>query len=203
MSDIRESKYKKIKEVFAQNNEVVRTREIADKVHPRYLYQLVEQGVVEKIKRGLYAWNNDYSTAQELLTVKKSIPNGVLCLLSALSLHELTTVNPWEYYIAIHRDDHKPALPEYPPIQIFYFSQKQFEVGIEELEVAGDKVKIYDLEKTICDCIRYRNKIGQDVVKEAMDEYLKKRDYNIEKLLHYAEVTRAVTLIKKYLEVLI
>lgn len=202
-----EQKYQQIKNIFEKNKGYARTKDIIEAdIHTYYLYKLEEENVISKIKWGLYHWNDfevDYQ--KELVEVSKIVPKGVVCLLSALSYYELTTYNPWEYYIAIHRDDHKPKLPEYPPIKIFYFSEKQFNTGIEEINIEGNnvKIKIYALEKTICDCIRYRNKIGVDIVKEAINEYVKKNERNIDKLLNYAEITGAYNHVKKYLEVLL
>ncbi len=172
--------------------------------HSSHLYKLQDEGEISRIKRGLYRWNDDeFNTSTELIEVSNIIPNGVICLLSALSYYDLTTTNPWEYYIAIHRDEHRPKLPDYPPISIFYFADKQFNTGIKEVNIDGSKVKIYDKEKTICDCIRLRNKVGTDVVKEAMQDYLKRKDKNISKLLEYAEVTGVKNIVKRYLEVLV
>lgn len=198
-------KYLKIKKIFDVNKGYAQTKEIIDRgIHTSYLYQLVEDGVISRIKRGLYHWNDyDIDNDQELIEVSKIVPNGVICLLSALSYYEITTYNPWEYYIAIHRDHHKPKVPEYPPISIFYFADKQYNTGIEELKIKGNKIKIYDLEKTICDCIRFRNKIGVDIVNEALKEYVHNRRSNINKLLNYASDTGVYSIIKKYLEVLI
>jgi len=197
--------FNKIKKIFEKNNGYARTKDIVNAgIHKHYLYQLVENNKVSRVKRGLYSWNDyDIDTYKELLEVKKIIPRGVICLLSALSYYELTTYNPWEYYIAIHRDDFKPKLPDYPPIYVFYFSDKQYNTGIKEISIEGNIIRIYDIEKTICDCIRYRNKIGTDVVKEAINKYLKNKDRDIDKLLEYAKVTGAYTIIKKYLDVLI
>ncbi len=197
--------YNTIKKIFKRNNGYARTKEIVDAgVHKHYLYQLVEDNKISRVKRGLYSWNNhDIDTQKELLEVKKIVPKGVVCLLSALSYYGLTTYNPWEYYIAIHRDDFRPKLPDYPPINIFYFSDRQYNIGMKEISVNGNIIKIYDIEKTICDCIRYRNKIGTDVVKEAINQYIKNKERDIDKLLEYAKITGAQTIIKKYLEVLI
>lgn len=199
----KKGKHQKIKEIFIENDGFARTKDIAGKVHPRYLYDLVEEGTIEKVKRGLYFWpKENYSTDQELLKVAQIVPDGVLCLLSALSFYELTTVNPWKYHVAVHRDAHKPTLPEYPPIELFYFSETQYEVGMKEVEIDGGTINIYDPEKTICDCVRYRKKIGQDIVKEALREYVNSRERNIDKLIQSARETRISGLIKQYLEVL-
>jgi len=200
-----QKEYKRIKKIFKENGGYARTKDIIEAgIHIRYLYQLVEEKTIEKIKRGLYHWNTDeFSNREELIKVTKIVPKGVVCLLSALDYYEVTTQNPWEYYIAIHRDDHKPVLPDYPPISIFYFSDQQFKAGIEEVKINDNTIKIYNLEKTLCDCLRLRNKIGMDVVKEALKEYVTRQDRNISKLLEYAEITNVQNLMQKYLEVLV
>ena len=198
-------KYNQIKKIFEENGGYARTQDVIDAgIHTSYLYQLLEDGVVSKLKRGLYHWDdNNVSVNEELISVSKIVPKGIFCLLSALSYYEITTVNPWQYYIAIFRNDRKPVLPDHPPINIFYFSKEQYEIGLKEIEIDNHKIKIYDIEKTICDCLRYRNEIGMDVVKEALNEYVKRKDRNIDKLLRYAKVTGIYNLLYKYLEVLL
>lgn len=196
--------YEKIKEIFKKNGWYARTKDIIEAgIHTSYLYQMEEKGLIKKIKRGLYRWSNELDFGSELLEVSKIVPNGVLCLVSALDYYEITTYSSWEYYIAIHRSSRKPVTPDYPPIRFFYFSQKQFETGIEEIEIEGEKIKIYDLEKTLCDVVRLRNKVGMDVVKDSLQEYVKRKDRNINKLLHYAEITGVPNLMENYLEVLV
>ena len=198
-------KYNQIKRIFEKNDGYARTQDIINAgIHTSYLYHLLEDEVISKIKRGLYHWgDNNVSDNEELITVSKIVPKGVICLLSALSYYEITTISPWQYYIAIFRDDRKPVLPDYPPINIFQFSKEQYEIGIQEIKIDNHKIKIYDIEKTICDCLRYRNEIGMDVVKESLNEYVKRRDRNIDKLLRYADVTGIYNLLNKYLEVLL
>ncbi|WP_290766944.1 hypothetical protein [Halanaerobium sp.] len=119
-------------------------------IHSSHLYKLQEDGEITRIKRGLYRWNNDeFNPSTELIEVSNIVPNGVICLLSALSYYDLTITNPWEYYIAIHRDEHRPKLPDYPPLSIFCFAGKQFNTGIKEVDIEGSRVKIFDKEKTI------------------------------------------------------
>ncbi|MPN48513.1 hypothetical protein SDC9_196121 [bioreactor metagenome] len=155
------------------------------------------------MKTGLYKWGDyDFQYNFELIDVFKIVPNGVLCLTSALAYYDLTTYNPWQYEIAIERSK-KVTLADYPPIKLVYFSSKQLELGIIEVDIDGHTVRIYDLEKTICDCVRYRNKIGIDIVKEGIKEYLKRKDKDLNKLMKYAEVCRVQKIIKEYLEVLI
>ena len=196
--------YSKIKKIFMKNNGYARTQDIIDAgIHTSYLYQLLEEGVISKIKRGLFQWENYNSANEEFISVSKIVPKGVFCLLSALSYYDITTINPWQYHLAIFRDDRKPVLPDYPPINIYYFSKEQYEIGIQEINMNNHKIKIYDIEKTICDCLRYRNEIGMNIVKEALNEYVIRDDRNIDKLLRYADKIGIYNLLNKYLEVLL
>jgi predicted transcriptional regulator of viral defense system len=139
----------------------------------------------------------------EIVEITKLVPKGVICLLSALSYYELTTFNPWEYQIAIHRGDKKPILPDYPPIKIMYFSEDQYHTGIDNVYIEGSNVKIYNREKTICDIVRYREKLGIDLMKEGLQNYLRMPGSNITKLMEYADKLRIRTVLQKYLEVLV
>ncbi|MBB5324866.1 putative transcriptional regulator of viral defense system [Anoxybacillus tepidamans] len=196
---------KLIKDIFARKKGIARTEDLTREGVSKYYIRKYEQsGEIIRIKRGIYRYaefENDQHA--EMIEVAKVIPNGVLCLLSALSFYELTTYNPWEYQIAIERKSRKPRLPDYPPIKVFYFSKKQFEYGMEEVEVGGHKISIYNREKTICDIIRYREKIGIDLMKEGLRNYLQSPEKNINKLMECAEVMRVKTVLLKYLEVLL
>lgn len=119
-----------------------------------------------------------------------------------MAYYDLTTYNPWQYEIAIERSK-KITISEYPPIKLVYFSSKQLELGVVEIDIDGHLVRIYDKEKTICDCIRYRNKIGIDIVKEGITEYIKRKDKDLNKLMKYAEACRVQKILKEYLEVLV
>jgi len=194
-----------IKQLFFKNKGYATTKEISGKgINRYYISNLEKAGIISKIKKGLYKWGEyDFQYNFELVDVFKIVPQGVLCLTSALAYYDLTTLNPWQYEIAIERD-RKVAIPEYPPIKLVYFSQKQLKTGISNVEIEGHHlIKIYDIEKTICDCVRYRNKIGIDIVKEGINEYIKRKDRNFNKLMEYAEVCRVQKILKQYLEVLV
>ncbi len=199
------SKVKGIEKIFLENKGYARTGDITGRgFHSSYIYSLEREGIIAKVKRGLYRWEDyDFDEKEELISVSKIVPEGVICLVSALSYYDLSTYNPWEYYVAIRRDARKPALPGYPPIRLMFFSDKHYFEGIREVSISGNIFKIYDIEKTICDCIRYRNKIGMDIVKEALNAYVKRRDKNISKLMKYAKVMRVDSIIREYLEVLL
>jgi predicted transcriptional regulator of viral defense system len=165
--------------------------------------RLIELGYIDRVKRGLYRKSGVNDEYNEMVEVSKIVPNGFICLLSALAYYELTTYIPSEYQIAVHMDAHKTTLPGYPPIKLYFFSDNRFNIGAINIEIYGNKVNIYDIEKTLCDCIFYRNKIGTDIVKEALDNYIMRKGKNIPRLLEYAEKLRVKATLKTYLEVLI
>ena len=194
----------KIKEIFYVNNGYIRTRDISSKdVNRRYLRDLINEGVIEKIKQGLYRWKDTkFDVEEELINVSKIIHNGVICLVSALAYYELTSYTPGEYTVAVKRN-YNIKLPNYPPIKLYYFSDKYYMDGIEKIDINGNIIKIYNIEKTICDCLRYEDKISKDIIIESIKEYVKRRDKNISKLMNYAAKAKLKDVVQKYIEVLI
>ncbi len=197
-------KYQKIVEIFKTHNGYARSKDILAKgVHPRNIKAALEEGLIIKVKNGLYRLSDTpIISNQSFIDIACAIPEGVICLFSALSYYELTTFNPSVISVAIYRKSWKPKI-EYPPVEFYYFSTKQFESGIDIIRIDGHKVRIYSPEKTICDCIRYRNKLGLDVAKEGLTEYLKRKNRNLEKLLEYAEVCRVRPLLQEWLNVIV
>jgi predicted transcriptional regulator of viral defense system len=192
----------KINEIFLFNNGYIRTKDLLQNhIHNFYLKQLEEEGWVIKVKRGLYKLSS-LSIANEIADVSKMIPCGILCLDSAASYYELTTFNPSKYMIAVPRG-YKIVLQNYPPIKIIYFSEKEYNTGIAEESIEGIIIKIFDVEKTVCDIVRYRNKIGIDITKEVINNYLKSKNKNISKLIEYAKKLRIYNQLSLYLEVLL
>lgn len=198
------SKDKKIIKIFEAHNGYARTKDIlAEGVHTRDIKVIMDRGIIVKVKNGLYKLAKSLVVSnQSFIEVALSAPEGVICLLSALSYYELTTFNPQVISMAIYRKSWRPKI-EYPPVEFYYFSKRQFEAGIDEIRIKGHKIRIYSPEKTICDCFRYRNKLGLDVAKEGLSEYLKRKDRNLEKLLEYAEVCRVKPLLQTWLNALV
>lgn len=142
-----------------------------------------KNGQIVRVRRGVYALNEGLS--KQMIDVETLVPGGVLCLYSAWSHHELTTQIPQAYYIAVERS-RKIVLPDFPPIELSFMSRNIYELGVEEVEVDGFGVKVYDLEKSVCDAIKYRNKIGLDVSSEILKNYLARKDHDITRLYEYA-----------------
>lgn len=195
----------KVEAMLENQNGLARTRDFLNAgVTHYYIKKMESQGEIIRVKQGLYRQADlSNNTVDELVEVSQLVPKGVICLLSALSYYELTTYNPWEYQIAIHRGSKKPKLPDYPPIKVVYLADTQYNLGVSEVRVEGTVIRIYDREKTICDIVRYREKIGIDLMKEGLRNYLHSPEKNITKLVAYANQLRIKTVLQKYLEVLV
>ena len=182
----------------------LRQREALDLgVHPRWLSRLVEEGVIERVSKGLYRLPRAPETTYEsFVDASRAVPGGVVCLLSALAYYELTTSNPSEIYLAIPRTTWAPKV-DYPPIRFFRFSPRMMDFGVETVRTRRGSFSIYDREKTICDSLRHRSIVGQDVVIEALRAYLRSpRIRNIDRLIKTARRCRVEKRIRPYLEAL-
>jgi len=197
-------KDERIHKVFKKYKGFARTKDIlAAGIHTRNIKRVREKEQVVQVKRGLYRLADiPLISNQGFVDLAHAVPGGVICLLSALSYYELTTFNPSVISMAICRGSRKPKI-NYPPVEFYHFSKKQFEAGINKIKVKGHEIRIYNREKTICDCFRYRNKLGLDIAKEGLSEYLKRKDRNLEKLLEYAEICRIKPLLQTWLNAII
>ncbi|MGB7630072.1 MAG: type IV toxin-antitoxin system AbiEi family antitoxin domain-containing protein, partial [Candidatus Deferrimicrobium sp.] len=140
-------------------------------IHPRTLYAMRDLGILEQISRGLFRLAELPPFGNpDLVTVALKIRNGVICLISALAFHDLTTQVPHEVYVAVKQGSEPPRLA-YPPIRIFWFSGEAFSEGVQIHKVGGIPLRIYGPEKTVADCFKHRNKIGLEVALEALKTY--------------------------------
>jgi predicted transcriptional regulator of viral defense system len=190
--------------IFLRHGGVLRTKDaIRLGIHPEILYKLRDSGVLTRLGRGLYRLSDLPPMGNpDLVTVAMKVPTAVVCLISALSFHEFTTQIPHEVYIALPRGAEPPRL-DYPPIRIFWFSKRVFQFGVEIHQLDGAKVRVYNAEKTVADCFKYRNKIGLDTAREALKLYLERRRKNLNTLLEAAEVCRVSNVMRPYLEALV
>ena len=172
-------------------------------VHPRWLSRLVEEGTIERVSKGLYRLPQEPETEYEGFTdAARAVPGGVVCLISALAYYELSTSNPSEIYLAIPRTTWAPKV-DYPPIRFFRFSPRMMDFGVDVVRTRRGSFSIFDREKTICDSLRHRSVVGQDVVIEALRTYLRSpRVRNIDGLIRTARRSRVETRIRPYLEAL-
>jgi predicted transcriptional regulator of viral defense system len=165
------------------------------------LYKMRDSGVLERVSRGIYRLVELPPISQpDLVTVSLRFPRSVVCLISALSFHEMTTQIPHAVSVAVSRNARMPSL-DYPPVQAYKFSEDAFQAGIERHMIDGTTVQVYSPEKTLADCFKYRNKLGMDVVLEALKLYRSQRQVNRDALIKYARVCRVEKVMRAYLEV--
>jgi predicted transcriptional regulator of viral defense system len=169
-------------------------------INRKTLYSMRDAGVLETITRGLYRLASlDPLAHPDLVTVATRIPRGVLCLISALSFHELTTQVPHTVDVALERGTRKPRL-DHPPTRFFWFSGPAFREGVETHKLDGVPVRVFDPEKTLADCFRYRNQLGTDVVLEALHLWRERRRKKLDALLKYARMRHVERAMRPYLE---
>jgi len=199
-----ESSIDAAKRLFRRYGGVLRTSEaLRLGIHPRTLYAMRDQGLLERLSRGLYRLADLPPLGNpDLVAVALKVPGGVICLISALAYHELTTQIPHEVYLALPRGAEPPRL-EHPPVRVFWFTGKAFTEGVETHKVDGVPVRIYGAEKTLADCFKYRNKIGLDTAVEALRRYVRGRHARIDTLMGYARICRVEKVMRPYLEALL
>ncbi len=165
-----------------------------------YLYSMLREQKLQKVARGLYALPNAHITEYTaLIEVAKRVPNAVVCLISALSYHDLTTQLPHEVWITIPRGAWRPKI-DYPSLNLTYASMEVYSFGIQKLKLHGVDINIYNPAKTIADCFKFRNKVGLDVAIEALKRAWESKKVNMDELTKAAETCKVSKVIRPYLE---
>lgn len=188
-------------EIFRDHGGQMRMSEAIRCGITRYmLYALRDRGVIEPVSRGIYRLAELPPLSDpDLVTVTLRYPNAVICLVSALAFHDMTTQIPHAVSVAVPRDSRMPSLG-FPPIRAHRFSKQAYEVGIETHRIDGATVKVYSREKTLADCFKFRNRIGMDVVLEALKLNRERHALDLRALLRYARACRVEGLMRPYLE---
>lgn len=196
--------YSKALKVMEVSKGMIRVAQaIRSGINPKTLQELVSKGRVVKLSRGLYRIADMPEMVEsDICVVSAKVPNGVICLISALSFYKITTQIPQQVDVAIPKGHHKPLM-EFPPIKVYRFSDRSFNEGIETHNINGVAVRIYNIPKTIADCFKFRNKIGLDVAVEALRDALKSHDIKPADILKYARVNRVEKVMMPYLEAMI
>lgn len=192
------------KQIIRNHGGIIRTAAAMQAgIHPRTIYQLRDQGELEQLSRGVYRLAGLGSVSDpDLVIVASRIPQAVICLISALAFHEITTQVPHAISIALPKGADSPRV-DFPPIVTHRFSGAALNEGIEEHQIGGVSVKIYSPEKTLADCFKFRNKIGMDVVLEALKLYKALKKFNLGALLYFAKICRVEKVMRPYLEAII
>lgn len=190
--------------IIQQQGGVLRTREaLALGIHPRVLYALRDAGLLQPLARGLYRLS-ELSPLEnpDLVTVARQVRRGVICLISALAYHELTTQVPHVVDIALCQGDEPPRL-NYPPLRVYWFSETSWSAGTETYRLDDTDVHIYSPAKSVADSWKFRQKIGTDVALEALRMYRSHPGFDIQALLRYARICRVERIMRPYLEALL
>ena len=183
---------------------VIRPRDLAvHGISRARLYRLARRGLVERQGRGLYvASDHDTTEGHTLAQVAKRVPRAVVCLISALQFHVLTTQIAHEIWIAIPEKARRPRI-DYPPLRVVRFSGAALHEGVEVHRIEGVPVRITSVAKTVADCFKYRNKIGLDVALEALRDAWRARKLTMNELDRFARVCRVQRVMRPYLEALV
>ena len=194
----------KAREVFLDHGGILRSSEASRLgIHPQTLSRMAQAGLLEKEGRGLYRLAEiEPGGNLDLIKVAKLVPQGVVCLISALSFHGLTTQIPYKVYLALPQGTKKPILT-YPPLKVVWLSGEAYSAGIGRHGIEGVRVRIYTREKTVADCFKFRGKLGTDVAIEALRDYLQLAQRDLDELLRFARIDRVEKAMRPYLEALL
>ena len=194
----------KLVKFFKKNNGIATFSDVISAgFHKDTLSSLIESGHIEKISRGLYRLKKGMELSNpDLVTASIKVPKGVVCLISALAFHSVTNEIPRYVELAIPRGSH-PNKIDYPPVKLYYISEKMWTPGIEEHKMEGHKVRVYNLPKTIADCFKFRHKVGLDIARGALKEAVLEKNVSINEILSYAKICRVKNIILPYLESII
>jgi len=186
---------------LARTRKLLRAREVAQHGLPTIvLTRLVQAGKLERVARGLYGIPGaKISEHRSLAEVSARVPKGVVCLLSALRIHEIGTQAPFEVWIAIPQHMVTPRLDR-PSIRVVRMSDTALAEGVEQHTIDGIKVPIFNAARTVVDCFRFRNKIGLDVALEALRDGWRQRKFTLDDLWRHATSGRVANVMRPYIE---
>jgi len=199
-----ESAAQKARRLIEHRGGIIRTAEaIRIGIHPRVFYELRDNGILEQMSRGAYRLAEQKPlTDVDLITVATRIPRAVICLVSALAFHRVTTQVPHAVSIALEKGSESPRM-DYPPVSAHRFSGESLTAGVEDHLIDRITIRIYSKEKTLADCFKFRNKLGMDIVLEALKLYRDQGAFDVGKLLEYARICRVERTMKPYLEAML
>jgi predicted transcriptional regulator of viral defense system len=196
--------YEKAYKHFQENNGILKTHEARQLgISPNTLYALRDEEIIETLTRGVFRLTELPPLSHyNFSIVSLRYPKAVMCLISALDYYELTTQIPNKVYITLPQNCGKPGM-KWPRTRAIFRAPNQYEAGITTIRIDGIDIKIYDIEKTIVDCFKFRHLVGADVAFEALKNYIAHHQWNLEKIRKYAIINRVEKLIRPYVEILI
>lgn len=188
----------KICDIVAEKGGIITVDDTGGKALYKRILRAVDRGELIRVRHGVYA--DPAALFNTMIDIEKIIPDGVVCLYNAWSYYNLTTSIPPAFCVAIEAK-RKVALPANTSIQLYYWKKEFLEFGITNREVSGYKIRMTDIERSVCDAIRYRNKIGMDICAEIIRTYLKRSDRNLSRLSDYAKRLRVSKTLSNIIEI--
>ena len=187
--------------IFQEHHGILRSGQAKQYgIDTKTITDMYNAGILERLGRGLYRlYTLPPLHYPDLVQVAIKVPKAVICLLSALAFHNLTTEIPQKIHIALPQSVRQPRFA-YPPLDIVWLSEVPYTAGIEKHQLDGVEVSIYAASKTVADCFKFRNKIGKTVAIEALKTYVKSADADFNELLYHARINRVETVLRPYLE---
>jgi len=178
-------------DIFAQYGGMMRTQQLEkEKIFYKTRQMLIEQGCIEKVRTGYYQWV-DHDDFSEVGTVIRLFPDAILCMDTALRYYGYSDRTPMEWHLAVSKDSGKSRFKiDYPFVKPYYMEPSLLQLGLTKGEMDGHEIQIYDRDRVICDCLRYRNKMDKEIFNKAIQRYVNDSEKNIPKLLEYAEPLR-------------
>lgn len=191
----------KIYHQFSQNKGYFFVNAMHSKAEKYQLEKMARNSEIMRIKKGVYI-DIEHPLFDERILISQMYPRAVFCLMSSLSIYELTTSLPNAHNIALPRNT-KVSMPDYPNIQVYYWGDLPYSLGITGMEVNGHNIKIYDLEKSVCDAIKHRGKLGEDITLEVLKNYIQLQNKDLNKLMQYAKLLRIAPITEQYIKTLL
>lgn len=185
---------------ISNNGGFITTSDMTSRSEYRRVLRAVKRGELTKVRHGVYATPDEL--LDNMIDVERIVPGGIVCLYNAWTYYNLTTTVPPEFCIAISTK-RKVSLNTPFPIKLLYWKKENLEFGITEAVISNHRVKITDLERSVCDAVKYRNKVGMDICSEVIRNYIKRGNKNLSLLSEYAKALRVEMTINNYLEILL
>ena len=195
-------KYSDIKEIFKLHNGIVSAADITSKgIHHVWLRKLMEQGIISKIRHGIYEWVES-GTKEDAAIIKSLFPDAIICMNSALFFYGYSDRTPDIWHLAFNRDiNKKRILINYPPIMPHYIESHLLNIGVAHENFNGSHLQIYDRDRTICDILRHSSKMDREIVNKAIQNYLKDDLKNIRNLIQYSKSLRVYSKVQQWIGV--
>ena len=179
---------------------IISTADMANEAEYKRIHRAAKRGELTRLRSGVYA--SPDALFDTMLDIERIVPGGVVCLYNAWSHYQLTTTIPPAFCVAVERK-RKVVIPPTLPITLYYWKEKNLSLGVIEDVLSGHTVRITNIERSVCDAVKYRNKIGLDVCAEIVRTYLRKEGRNLSLLTEYAKRLRVWSTLKNYLEIAI